>query len=387
MAEQALYSNTHEPQFPFDRIRSQLSWLPSFLSAHLSDRDFDEPLLNTILVFTRARTAALLHMGNWDKVSQFAKSLNSAAEKIRASHHKLELFRVEGMFFVTTQRSPRFHWKLPMTHNDIGRNLDYFAPGHNMCAESRRCGIFFIEKRSLRQLTAEVVLSQVLEDPSVYDTFEKYNATRVKLFNFSMTQLGLDYRFKCVVMTDGTLDYVAEVMTAPNPPLPDWWDNYCYFVNGWQYPGVLPLPTLSFVGYDTNYNSFWPIIQLTFHFVIGYNHHEYCSEREYLNSIQNILERIRDLCKQASAKDLNAVMRDVEESFKVLAESAENQAGPVKFIKRFRPSKRSRIYNLQQNYHSITRLCYMCLFKRFKLRPRLVRSGPSSSLGDQVVFR
>src|ERR1700694_2223262 len=122
MAEHSLYNNNAEPRFPFDQIRAQLSWLPAYLSDSISDRDFDEPLLNTVLVFTRARTAALLNMGNWHKVLPLAPRLNAAEDTPpAAAHHKLELVQYSSMFFVTCRRSPRFQWKLPMTHHDIGR--------------------------------------------------------------------------------------------------------------------------------------------------------------------------------------------------------------------------------------------------------------------------
>src|SRR5947207_2273425 len=107
MAESSLYLNAYEPLFPFDQLRQKLSWLPGYLASHLSEDDSDASLLNTVLVFTRARTAALFHMGNWNQVHHLAKHLNAAAQAVGASYHKLELVRFGGMFFVTCHRSPR----------------------------------------------------------------------------------------------------------------------------------------------------------------------------------------------------------------------------------------------------------------------------------------
>ena len=91
MAEHALYDNT-EPLFPFELILSQLSWLPSYLSDHTSDPAYDlVPLLNTVLVFGRARTATLQFMPMWNLISSFVKRLNCALESIGASHHRVEL--------------------------------------------------------------------------------------------------------------------------------------------------------------------------------------------------------------------------------------------------------------------------------------------------------
>jgi hypothetical protein len=95
MTELALYLNTEEPKFPFELIRPQLSRFLTYLSESISDNDYDEPFLNIILVFTRARTSALLPMCNWNKVGQLVQCLNAVAESIGTSHRKLALDKLE----------------------------------------------------------------------------------------------------------------------------------------------------------------------------------------------------------------------------------------------------------------------------------------------------
>ena len=85
MAEKALYENSNEPCFPFELIRARLAWLPAYLSANLN-YDLD-PLLNTVLVFARARTATLQDMRMWNMVQSFVKCLNAAADSVGASYH------------------------------------------------------------------------------------------------------------------------------------------------------------------------------------------------------------------------------------------------------------------------------------------------------------
>jgi hypothetical protein len=148
MAEHALYLNTSEPHFPFDKIRPKLTWLPDYLSAHITRYNSD-CFLNVILVFSRARTSALLTLNYWNEVQTLTARLNAAAESVNASHHKLELFRCGGMFFITCRRSPRFQWTLPMSYYDVGRNLDYFAPGHmSWDPFEPKCAVRFIERHS-----------------------------------------------------------------------------------------------------------------------------------------------------------------------------------------------------------------------------------------------
>lgn len=400
MAEHALYNNNAEAHFPFDRMRAQLSWLPAYLSASISDRDFDEPLLNTVLVFTRARTAALLHMGNWHKVLLLANRLNAAAVAIRASHHKLELVPYRGMFFVTCRRSPRFQWKLPMTHRDIGRNLDYFAPGHIATdPDAKRCNIYFIEKRRLRVVTGEVVLLEYLQNDSVRDELQKYNDTRINLFNHAMQQLGLNYEFKCIVITPTELELVALTMADPCPPPPRWWEENCYFVNGTLFPGVLADPKFDFCGYETKYDRYWPLIQLTFFFVLGYKRYEYCdvsglAALTYSESMEILFRRIKSICAQDRVEDYNDVFAEIEECLGSLAESTGKQSNPesesdfsTHYSRKPISLWQRRILYLKQRCRSTARLVYIHTFERFKLRQRMVRESLAyPPAGDEVVF-
>lgn len=111
MAEQILYENPNEPAFPFDAIRGQLKWLSAYLSEHIIDPKFDlDPLLNPILVVTRARTSTIQDMHTWEMLEDLAKRLNSALSAIDASHHRLELVpRGTGSLFGTCSQSRRFH--------------------------------------------------------------------------------------------------------------------------------------------------------------------------------------------------------------------------------------------------------------------------------------
>lgn len=108
--------------FDLDR----LSWLPSYLE---NSNDL-EPLLNTVLVFARARTSTLQSIYSWHKVEDLARRLNIAVDSSGASHHRIELVRRGPMtFFVTCSNSPRFNWNVSLTHRDVGKNLDFLLQG------------------------------------------------------------------------------------------------------------------------------------------------------------------------------------------------------------------------------------------------------------------
>jgi hypothetical protein len=199
-----------------------------------------------------------------------------------------------------------------MSHCDIGRNLDYFAPGHMRTDPNEKtCAVIFIEKRSLRAIIAEAVFLHTLDNECIRDEFQRYNDARVRLFNSAMEQLGLDYQFKCVVMTPNMPELIALTMANPRPPPPGWWDDNCYFVNGAMFPGVLSDTRFNFCGYKSKYDRYWPLIRLTFHFALGYKRYEYyhSTESTYWTSMERLLLRIKSICEQDIVEDFTTVFR------------------------------------------------------------------------------
>jgi hypothetical protein len=392
MAEHALYFNTSEPQFPFDKIRAKLTWLPDYLSTHMTTYNSD-CYLNIILVFSRARTSALLTTNDWEEVRILTARLNAAAESVNASHHKLELLRCGGMFFITCRRSPRFQWTLPMSHYEVGRNLDYFAPGHiSRDPLEVRYAVRFIERNSLSEIASEAVLLRYLDSTSVIEEFQRYNATREKLYNTAMEQLGLEYRVKCIIMTPDVLEDVALTMASPTPPSSHWWEDHCYIVNGFFFADVLVSTKFNFCGYQTRFVKYWPLIQLTFYFVLGYKRYEYCETSEgtesvYCKSMASLFQEIKFLCERPLIDDLNALLANFEERFDSLAKYSESQSRHVNFASQRRPDVRF-ITHLGHKVRDMSRAGRVHVLERFKLKPRLVRAHvPYPSSGDELALR
>jgi hypothetical protein len=150
MAEQALYEIFDEPCFPSNSSESgRLAWLPRYLSDHIVNPSYSDldPLLNTVLVFARAQTATIQDKHTWNIVQTLVKRLNTAADSVlSALHHRVELVpQGPSSFLVICSRSPCFNWKVSPTHCEVGRNLDFFAPGHNtMNPSSKKCYVHFV---------------------------------------------------------------------------------------------------------------------------------------------------------------------------------------------------------------------------------------------------
>lgn len=399
MAERYLYNNHSEPEFPFDLIRPQLSWLPSYLATHSSDRDLDEPLLNTVLVFGRARTSALLTSNHLGKVRPLVILLNLAAKSVGATHHLLEIDHSypPGMFFVTCRRSPRYQWTRPLSHCDIGKNLDYFAPGHiAMDERQQRCGVHFLNTATLKPLTGEVVLLDALKNPQVSQQFHQYNKARETLFNSVMQQFGLDYRFKCVLETKRTFEDVAAIMANSHPPDTDWWERHCYFVNGTSFPGVNVDPKYYFCGFQTKYEQHWELIRKAFYFVIGHNRYEYHPRSKekvtQWKTMESLLSRIKSVCEADIGDDYALTLRDIDMGFESLSavvtssnltstQAARNEIHRLKMRKPPSPPL------LHRKYRAVSRFFRLNLVERYKLKSRLTRLSidyPQS--GDEIVF-
>ena len=208
MAEQTLYGNTAEPTFPFELVTPRLKWLAPYLAerigtqgpAHSANTNI-VPLLNTILVFGRARTACL--EDRLEPCRDLVKRLNAELTKAgpAASYHKLEIFRRgagPGTFQITCANSPRFNWSMNATHLDLGRNLDYFAAGHiyEDVVVPEQHFVHFCEINTMRCTSAEVVPAQPLEDPEINRKFREFNVRKERLLNHTMESFGLPYPFK-----------------------------------------------------------------------------------------------------------------------------------------------------------------------------------------------
>jgi hypothetical protein len=319
-----------------------------------------------------------------------AERLNAAANSNRASHHRLELVRRgPETFFVTCSRSPRFNWSVSLTHRDVGRNLDFFAPGHiSPDLSYSRYDVFFVEKNSLVDIMGETVLQMYLNDDAAKHDFHEFNKKREDLFNSTMERLGLHYRFKCVVVSPEVLDSIPPMM-ALDPPPQRWWDDHCFFVNG--LPNRILDINLVFCGFKTKYASYWPLIQMTFDFAMKYKCSEYWSTTgtAYWKSVEVLFQRIKNSCDQDAKDDFEKFFDEIKEELAVLARKADNPSNTssVTIPRRFNSGPRHlrTLRKVRYKLRSMKDIVCLYLFERYKLTGRLVRQGidcPSSGEVD-----
>jgi hypothetical protein len=401
MAELALYGNENEPRFPYELLRGmssyimekklidvgQLStWLPDYLAQQPTNIPgcLDE-LLNVILVFARARTSSF-QAYSYDKVRNLVKWLNSAAESVGASHHKMELVRRgPHSHFITCSKSPRFNWRISLTHRDIGMNLDYFAPGHMLALTGiPYCTVYFIEENTLQRVMSEFVSMDCISDSIMREKFRRFNRTKENLFNEAMEGFGLDYRFKCVVRWPDSLDCIKKVLEDPTPPPLSWWDDCGYLVNLCSIPGMSATPTHCFVNFQAQHEAYWPLIQDAFHFSIKYKRSRWYCHRcrdkntEYWKKMEIVMTRIRDACERDFDQEEFDLLRvEMKLELLLLAEKGDELIKCPYTITRShfkRPSRTlKRLRMFFYKLRTIKDAFYLYTFQRQKLRRPLVR--------------
>jgi hypothetical protein len=100
------------------------------------------------------------------------------------------------------------------------------------------------------------------------------------------------------------VDTIPLVMSNTVPPPQTWWDDNCYFVNGFIVLDSPLDPSFAFCGYNTKYDTHGPLIQLTFDFVVKYLGAKfwYTSEETgitFWNSMKTVTKRIRNACEKS----------------------------------------------------------------------------------------
>jgi hypothetical protein len=294
MAEAALYDNLNEAQFPFQATVDPFKWLPAYIESvtpkrgrHVGQAQHFEALMNTLLVLTGARTSALLTNCVFEPCVDFVirlnRTLDSIPKDLGATHHQLELVpRKSGLFFVTCKRSPRFNWSRDLTDYEVGLNLDFCGASHFGKSDVKNrlnVQVFEIHQASSVCLTVEAVyLDQISDAQPIYEFFNK----RTALWNRSMHQLGMPYRF-AHFMRANTED-VARVMQSPTPPSPKWWATHYPFI------GRTPYQT-TYVSADSHFSTHWSFLRAIYN-KLATNDFKYPLAMEYAEETENLFKSL-----------------------------------------------------------------------------------------------
>lgn len=211
-------------------------------------------LMNTILVFTKARTATLLGNEWLDLSTDFVERLNRCLDLLPKSVHgkgRLQIVpRKIQVFFIVYDDNRRFNWSRTLSHQDVGRNLDFCGQGHIYGEGVKRrftVTVYAFEGAAQHHITIEGVF---LDDVSDISPINSFFDKRTSLYNHTMVQLGLPYKFGHFWRDWHDQQQLQRVMSSPTPPTHEWWAANYPFVNQMQF-------RMSFVSELTLFEQHW----------------------------------------------------------------------------------------------------------------------------------
>jgi len=411
MAERALYQNFSEPEFPFEKMRNHLDWLPSYCDAIIYktdgtvDKHVFNVMINTILVCARARTSTMLDCTSTCRQSEgqvcvnaiftLVRRFNNLLQRIDAREHEAEIYLpYKTNHIVTCKRSPRFNWKFG-SQVDIGRSLDFFAAGHIVWPPFPSRGyIVIFERETLLNVYAEVVLLDLVSD-EVWHKLVDFNNRKEILYNETMASLGLPYRFKWLFgnMERKPLERVSKVIASDIPPDEKWWEDNCLFVAGLAHDNTFN--GRAFCTFTSRYKEYWPLIQRTYTFCTKYRNEEIYSMQlddptaaTLWDKISAIFDDIktamspgtadREMDAAATISNFIARLEQLESEGDHLLASNPDSLEELKRKLACRPRVNTWSWWLERNFQRIwwsKELLKMRSIQRYKLTPRLVYEG------------
>lgn len=400
MAEEALYGNFQEPKFPFDRVVRHLAWLPSYLAdaetSGTNGENFDA-LLDTVLVFGRARTAAFHSIGDFNRCQRLANALNASLKAAGrdAMHHQVELVRRGPIqFFITCKNSPRFDWNVRLTHRAVGMNLDFFAAGHMFpWPHPPRAHLSFVEHHTLESLSTECILLESLEDPKFYQQFIQFNNAKESVVNETFEKLGLRYRVKWFLNSPIERERIAAVMTSPVPPSLEWWHDNYFMLN---IPGPFEKTySVQFCTYETKYKYAWPLLQQLFFFSVKYNRYDRLRRvPDYWEHLADIFTEVRKMLSQdLSLEEVETFSANIRSQLEKVASQAdivkpEPAKGQLHHWREFSRRLRRNIYftllSIRYRFWLPLETLKINLFESWKLRKPLVCDRPPIPIGART---
>ena len=409
MAEEALYENVNEPKFPFELVAKNAQWLTGELEEAASLNHFRwyefELLLNIVLVWTRARTATWWGNFGYEKANSLVASLNAILEEAgeEATYHRLELVPRLGrtMFWVTCSKSPRFNWKSRPTHLEIGQNLDFFGAGHvfdDPGPAGGRVGVDYVERITGRQIVAEVVsYDMLLADPASLDRFKLFCYRKEALFNQTMEQLGLKYRFKCHIHYPQEIEMMQPVMNSSIPPTQEWWDDHFEFLNSPNRRIII-----RYCGFESNFSDNWELIRYVYAFLVKhvnsetYDMFSLRAKEQWKRMSVKIEEVYVALTQPPNPERSESLLADLRKEFSDFVATEENlrkspfdEKKDSKFVvicQQFRRRVSQTISWVRLVADAFFHDAYMFIFERWKLRTPLVWNNGLGTPGGRLCY-
>lgn len=181
-------------------------------------------------------------------------------------------------------------------------------------------------------------------------------------------------------ITKTKLEEIAIIMADASPPTRQWWANNYSFLDGAHFPDISIDPIVDCFNLDTMYKDHWRLIQLTFHFILGYKLSKYASRErsdEYMQMMKELLIKVRTICDQAPQDDYAMVLAELQWDFELLVHFAHNNLG----------SKLTWAQDFLKKCCSTSKNLCICIFKKLNVKRRSDRRHLKDDLEDDEVAR
>jgi hypothetical protein len=256
-------------------------------------------------------------------------------------------------------------------------NLDYCAAGHfkigHVGINRRSCvTVFEIHTAAHTPIMAEnVYLDQAPDMSLINDFYEK----RTELYNETMIQLGMPYRFGHFWAGENVEEDIAEVMQSLAPPSSEWWaQNYVHI--GATFPWCM-----AYTAADTRFQDNWTIVRRVYQTVSSYKFTQWPIAIECSNETQKMFDKLYMLFKSNVhiSQDAGSSLHSSLES-QIIAE--------LESLDLFSPVASQHDYpmviisGLKCFFGAVSELWRMQTSQRWKMREALVyRIGPIGAEG------
>lgn len=316
MAEIHLYGNTTAPQLALETVLPYLTWLPTAISS--SNPESLNVLLNILLVFAGARTAALLQDIK-QNYTPFIDRLNQALSDANQQYFKVQVLQTymgDWIFRENNQRFIKGHW----SHRECGMNLDFVAPGNIDYWTDKKFQKIYLhvfEMGSWKQITGEVVPLKYIKTERDWEKVNWFMDVKVQLFNHAFRSLGLD--FECKWFKETLLD-LKEVMASDTPRSEEWWT-----VNRFQVARrVVGHPR--FENILANPEANWDVLKELYQFA---SDSSVVTCRRDNSEFEERVSRLYSELSSVISEGVTVDVRNLQEKLETLREVARNESGSL----------------------------------------------------------
>ena len=191
--------------------------------------------------------------------------------------------------------------------------------------EVQSSAVMFIETGIMQHIMSESVLNSALNDDAVHWEFQQFNNQREILYNETMKEVGLCYRFTCAVIDSRIWDSIPQIIGTTLPPARYWWDNNFILINGTIILGIHSNSTFAFCGPKSKYSIYWPLIQFMYNFLSKYmqDHYWYSSDEtwvEFWKAVETVCQKVKSKChEESSCEEIKIFLEQIKGELSALS--------------------------------------------------------------------